>query len=112
MIFLPRFKKFKGKTFDVEFTKDEQAAINAEVRKQLSEHVQELRRNIAALVLWNIHTEYGAGKIRLRRFYDKFDKNIEELIKHYELDIGDEQFICRHLLKEHCGIDLVDWESK
>lgn len=107
-----RFKKYGGKIFDVELTKSEQKAMNQAINEQIAELYQKSRRNIVALILWNIHKQFGFGKKRLYRFYKDFDKEIEKLIRYYEMDDDDGAMICVKLLRTNCGIDLEEWEKE
>lgn len=103
-----RFKK-SGKTiFGVELTSAEQKAVDAEIYKQLAEDTRKHNLEIVAMTLTTLHEEFGFGESRLRRFFDRYDEIVEDLVKRYELDEGDEPWIAVHKLKEK-GIDVEAW---
>ncbi len=101
-------KKSNGKIFGAELTDAEQKAMLIEIRKQLASYGKKHERETDAIILWVLHTEFGFGPERLRRFYDAFAPCVNELIKRYELDDDDQAWICTYKLKEY-GIDLEQW---
>lgn len=88
-----------------------QKAMDAEIRRQCAEYDEKNTREITATVLWCIHKEFGAGKIKLKRFYKGFDRAIRDLINRYHLDDADAAWLCTRQLKEY-GIDLEEWERE
>ena len=83
--------------------------IKKEVRKAVfAEHLKG-GANFDALVLWTLHTEFGFGAKRLRRFFDAFMTGYLELKEYYELD-ADTAYIAVEGLKK-IGVDVYAWEG-
>ena len=61
------------------------------------------RRNYANL--------YRRTAKRLKKFYDNFSRGIEALIRRYEMEQGDDVWLCTYKLKE-IGCDLEKWEKE
>ena len=70
-----------------------------------------LIREIDALVLWELREQLGFGNKRLKKFYDNFSRGIEALIRRYEMEQGDDVWLCTYKLKE-IGCDLEKWEKE
>lgn len=85
--------------------KDWKKIVEREVNKQMSEAILSEERDLMALVLWVLHTEYGFGKVRLERFAKEFHEKLKELSDWYVMDSTDQVFLCRRKLKEY-GIDV------
>ena len=101
--------KRSGKTiFGAVLTPAEQKAMDIEIRRQLAEYTRRYRKELIALILWQLHTQLGFGHTRLRRFYDKFVPEIEAMIKRYEMTEADADWLCTHKLEEY-GIVLDEW---
>lgn len=60
----------------------------------------------------NVHSLFlGFGNKRLKKFYDNFSRGIEALIRRYEMEQGDDVWLCTYKLKE-IGCDLEKWEKE
>jgi hypothetical protein len=101
-------KKFAGKILGAQLSKNEKKALEIETRKILAEETRAHKKEMAAMLLWVLHETEGYGPKRLKRVFDKFDKSIDELIAHYELDNTDSVWLCTYKLKEY-GIDINEW---
>ncbi len=86
-----RIKKAAGKVYGAAMTVAEKKAMNLEIQRQLA--------------------EYGFGEKRLRRFYDRFNKAIAELLERYVMEENDKVWLCTYLLKQY-GIDLEKWREE
>lgn len=100
-----RIKKSGGKIFGAEFTAAEQKAADMEIRRQLVEYNRQNMNEIDALILWHMHVEYEFGKKRLLRFYESFNKRIEEMLAYYMMDPSKAPWMYTEKLKEY-GIDI------
>lgn len=58
-----------------------------------------------------IQRQLGFGNKRLKKFYDNFSRGIEALIRRYEMEQGDDVWLCTYKLKE-IGCDLEKWEKE
>lgn len=58
-----------------------------------------------------IQRQLGFGNKRLKKFYDNFSRGIEALISRYEMEQGDDVWLCTYKLKE-IGCDLEKWEKE
>lgn len=109
-----RVKKSGKKVYGAVFTAEEQKALDIEIERQLGEWDKKNAREIASMTLWILHEEFGFGPDRLKRFFNHFSKDIDELAKRYDMDDGyndPKVFLCTLKLKEY-GIDLDEWEKE
>ena len=67
-------KKNRGKVYGASFSHNEQKAIEVEIQKQLAEYDKNHAKELSAMVLWVLHTEFGFGEKRLKKFYDIYAK--------------------------------------
>lgn len=104
-------KKAAGKVYGAHFTAAEKKAMNMEIQKQLAELNRKHEREIDSMILWVLHSQFGFGPERLKRFYDTFATSIEKLLGRYEMDDSDQIWLCTHLLKEY-GVDLDKWREE
>ena len=104
-------KKNRGKVYGASFSHNEKKAIEVEIQKQLAEYDKNHAKELSAMVLWVLHTEFGFGKTRLKRFYDTYATSIDNLIKRYDLDDSDQIWLCTKKLKD-AGIDIEEWATK
>lgn len=104
------FKKFNGQIFGVELTKKEQKALDEEVNRQLIEMHQCFVDDFDYMILRVLHNHFGFGPQRLRKAYDLFHADNEELIKHYEMpDAG--VYIARKEMNE-IGCNIEQWNKE
>lgn len=89
----------------------EKKAMDMEIQRQLAEYDRKHIREIDALVLWELREQLGFGNKRLKKFYDNFSRGIEALIRRYEMEQGDDVWLCTYKLKE-IGCDLEKWEKE
>ena len=104
-------KKAKGKKiFGAALNDQEKFALELETLKVMAEYDRKNALETDAMVLRILHNVFGFGPVRLRRFFDAFLDDNEELIKRYELNEadGDLIWLCTKELKEG-GIDLDVW---
>lgn len=95
--------------YGAKLTAAEKKAMNMEIQRQLAEYDEKHMREIDALILWVLHTQFGFGKERLKRFYDGFSDSMHDLIDRYSMDVSDNVWLCTKQLKD-AGIDLEEWE--
>lgn len=88
-------------------TQKQERAMQAEMLRQLNSN---MASDLEATFLWALHTEFGFGAERLRRFYDCVAESREALLRHYEME-EDSQFILLYKLKE-IGVDLKKWDAE
>lgn len=86
----------------------ERKIMDEEIKKQITFLNDKNNLEISAMCLYILHEEFGFGPIRLERFFKKFDSEISELSRRYEMDESDEPWLCTHKLKEY-GIDIDQW---
>jgi len=103
-------KKAFGKVFGVNLNKTEQKALDTEVLAQLAEFDRQNTEEIDAMVLYILRDLFGFGEVRLRRFYDRFGPEMDELVKRYQMGEKDTAWICKRKLLES-GIDMDAWKE-
>ena len=98
-----RVKKAGGKVFGADLTAAERKAMNLEIQRQLAEYDRKHANELDAIILWQLHAQFGFGA---KRFYNRFKAEYFDLVKRYELDEGDNIWLCK--LKE---IDIESWNK-
>ena len=93
------------------YTKQEQKALDREIKSQLAEYDRKNMYEVDAMVLWVLYEKFGFGKKRLKQFFDCFNTEIKALIDRYQLDDKDDAWICTRKLKD-AGIDIEQWERE
>ena len=74
--------------------------LNGSIRVQIGEQISKLKSNIEALVLWQIHEQYGCGAKRLEAFLEGFQPALQELMNFYGVDsTEDVELACIYQLK-------------
>jgi hypothetical protein len=97
-----KVKKAGKRVFGAVMSAAEKKAMDMEIQRQLAEY---------DLVLWELREQLGFGNKRLKKFYDNFSRGIEALIRRYEMEQGDDVWLCTYKLKE-IGCDLEKWEKE
>lgn len=92
----------------IKMTPKERKAMDDEIDRQLAEATRRQEGDIDALLLWYLHTEYGFGEKRLRKFMEGFNARLRELSDWYDMGEGDQMFLVRRELKK-IGIDVDEW---
>jgi hypothetical protein len=78
----------------------EMKALNSSIREQIAENVDKLKGNIEAIVLWQLHEQFGFGVKRLEAFLEGFQPALKELNDFYGLkDVDEIECACVHNLK-------------
>ena len=110
-----QFKKWGGKIFGVQLNAAEQKAMNAEIDRQAKERMAEWTKKdadeIIARVLWVLHSEFGFGERRLRRFFTSFDASLNQLVEYYQMEESDDAWLCGQKLTD-VGIDFHKWREE
>ena len=105
-----KFKKFRGKIFDVELTANEQRAMDEKINQQIIEMHQQFTDDFDYMILRVLHNHFGFGLERLKKAYKLFVEDNEALIKHYEMpDAG--AYIARQEMNA-IGCDFEKWKRE
>lgn len=96
-------------------SKNEQLALNKEVYRQLMVRADDNALYYDAMVMLTLAEEFGWGKRRLRRFWDKYSEFETDLMKHYGTvltvdGIDEAKFYAVERLK-HYGVDIEHWRE-
>lgn len=97
--------------YGAKLTAAEKKAMNMEIKRQLAEWDIHHAREIDAMILYVLHTKFGFGEERLKRFYDGFSDSMHDLMNRYGDDTDDTIWVCTEQLKD-LGIDLEVWEHE
>ena len=104
-----RVKKYAGRVFGADLTKDEQKALDIEIKRECAKAVDQMERQVDILMLWQLHVQEGWGKKRLEKFYHEFAKIYDELRRYYQTTSDDETddnfWIMKRQLSE-IGVDV------
>lgn len=104
-------KKTGGRIYGAELTSAERKAMNMEIQRQLAEYTKKHQREIDAMILWELHLQFGWGETRLHRLYNALGAGVDALVKRYEMEEGDDVWLCTQMLKQR-GIDLDKWDRE
>ena len=104
-------KKSGGKIFGADLTAAERKAMQLEIGREIAKFDQQNMLSIDAVILWELHVQFGFGPKKLRQFYDGFNARFRELIDHYEMGAEDGPYICIEKLRE-IGVDLEQWDKE
>lgn len=103
-------KKSNGRVYRATLTVTEKKAMDLEIQRQLAEYLNKSEDEISAIILWELHEQFGFGPKRLKDFYIHFGKSVKELIARYELENSDDIWLCTRKLKE-IGVELDEWKK-
>jgi hypothetical protein len=91
-------------------TKKEQKAMREEINRQIMEADEQYSLDLDAMILYTLHVHLGFGKKRLREFWEAFQREHDNLVKHYQMP-GEFTWLCHHKLKE-IGVDVEEWSKE
>lgn len=108
--------KARVRSGKLEMAPETRAAMEAEAKRMAMEAIDEMNRNnekeIDSMILYILHTEFGFGEKRLRRFYDRFSSGLRELGKRYQMETYEDRiWLCERALRE-AGIDISEWSEE
>lgn len=92
-------------------SKQQNAAMNAEIERQLAERLRNHEDNVDALVMYVLYKKFGFGKRRLRQFYEGYQEELNNLIEYYEMPKSDTEYLAKAVLKDK-GIDVESWNDE
>lgn len=101
-------KKAGGKVYGATFTAAEKRAMDMEIKRQLAEYTRKYEADLNATILYVLHEQLGFGEQRLKKFFDRFSVEIDALVKYYEMDDEDAEWLCTRKLLD-MGIDVAKW---
>lgn len=107
--------KARVRSGKLEMAPETRAAMEAEAERMAKEAIDEMNRQnekeIDAMILYILHTEFGFGEKRLKRFYDRFSLGLKELGERYQMNSFDDKiWLCQRKLQEE-GIDISKWST-
>ena len=78
----------------------EMKALDGSIREQIASNVDKLKGNIEAIVLWQLHEQFGFGAKRLEAFLEGFQPALQELKDFYDVEgAEDTELACVYNLK-------------
>lgn len=106
-----RIKKSGKYITGAELTAAEKRAMNIEISRQLAEFTRKYQVEIESIFLREMRHKYGFGETRLRRAFDDFSNDLDELIERYELGDEDRLWLVQQQLKAE-GFDVEQWHRE
>ena len=103
-------KKHRGHVYGAVLSKAEQKAMEIEINRQIVESEKKHMDDIDIIVLYVLHTRFGFGKSRLRKFYDAFREEYQSLVDYYQMP-DDSEWLAEYKLKAD-GIDVREWNRE
>lgn len=80
--------------------------IAKEARYQVNRLMPLVVQNVEAIILWQLHEQYGFGVKRLKRFFESTAPMITGMLEEYNFKTDEDAiWVCKYKLRE-IGIDL------
>lgn len=105
-----QIKKSGKHIYGAELTAAEKKAMNMEIARQLAEYTRKYQVEIECIFLRELR-QYGFGEKRLRRAFDDFGNDLDELIARYELGEEDKLWLATQQMKAE-GFDIEQWHRE
>lgn len=99
------FHKCHGQIFKVELSPKEQKAVDEEINRQLIARHLEFTDNVDYMIMGILHNHFDFDLSDLRRFYDTFHAENDELVKHYEMPDAGVYIARREMNKIGCNVE-------
>lgn len=100
-----RFHKCNGQIYKVELTPKEQKALDEESRRYILAKHSEFVDDVDYMIMSILHTHFDFDLSDLRRFYDAFHAENDELVEHYEMPDAGAYIARREMNKIGCNIE-------
>lgn len=104
------FHKFNGQIFKVELTTKEQKALDEESRRYILAKHSEFADDVDYMIMSILHNHFDFDLSDLRRFYDAFHAENDELVEHYEMPDAGVYIARREMNKIGCNIEKWNQE--
>lgn len=91
--------------------KKQQEEFSRIVKEKLAEWDAKHEDEIDSLILWQLHEQFGFGKVRLKRFFHGFKRLYNELRQRYEMSDDDYIWLVTTKLKD-IGVDVREWKNE
>ena len=104
--------KARVKSGTLKLSPEVRDAMEAEAERMAKQAIDEMNMKnedeLDAMALYILHEEFGFGKERLKRFYNRFADGLRELGERYQMNEYDDRlWLCQRKLKE-IGIDISE----
>ena len=97
---------------EVATRKQKDAALAYAMSWLKDEAMPKVTRNVEAIVLWQLHEQFGFGKKRLLKFLEDTSPMIQGMLNDYQYETdSDAIWVCEHKLKMELGINLDEIDS-
>lgn len=106
-----RVKKSGKEIYGAELTAAEKKAMNMEIARQLAVYTRKYQIEIESIFLNDLHEHHGFGETRLKKAFDRFGDDLDDLIKRYELGDEDKFWLATKRLKDQ-GYDIEQWHRE
>lgn len=106
-----RIKKSGKYIMGAELTAAEKKAMNIEIAKQLAEFTRKYEVEIESIFLRELRANHGFGETRLRRAFDNFGNDLDDLVARYELGEEDKLWLATQQLRQE-GFDIEKWHQE
>lgn len=94
------------------FSNREKRIVDEEINKLILQRDMEYAADMDAMILYVLMTEYGFRKKRLRKFWDKFRKALQELRDFYEMQSNADNVWLAHRKLADIGVDVKAWQAE
>lgn len=93
-----------------QMSKKEEAAMKAEINRQIIEQDNAHRDDLDAMVLYTLRSVFGFGKARLRKFWEALAEEHDKLVEHYQMPESF-PYLCKRELSK-IGVDVQAWNNE
>lgn len=100
-----RFHKCNGQIYKVELTPKEQKALDEESRRYILAKHSEFADDVDYMIMSILYNHFDFDLSDLRRFYDAFHAENDELVEHYEMPDAGVYIARREMNKIGCNIE-------
>lgn len=90
----------------------ERKAMTDEIKRQIQEYDERHSSEIAAMVMWVLHEQFGYGVEELHKFHDAYMSHISSFSKRTDISSDDKFFVYTAYCKTRLGIDVAEWRKE
>ncbi len=104
-------RKLGKRIIGADLTAAEKRAMDIEIGKAFAEYDRKNTTEIDAIVLLLVAKHFNADAEKLKEVYDDFISQMDALVDRYELEAGDNPWLCTEILKG-MGVDIDAWRRE
>lgn len=79
--------------------------------REIGKETDRVKYELMAIALYTLWSEFGFGRARLARFWNKFDEEYTRIKEFYQFDKTDTVWVIAKKLRDNVGIDVERWDK-